>query len=387
MWSCVTFSPAMHNSMVYRDALVRCCSYGNAQGLIRLLSLMCIEWTTEHPNPLSSSHVTQDNAPQHSLALPAALPCQYFCMCTTNTFIENKIKICLESPPLCASFEHLSKDLWWVLRSEKSCMHRKSRDSKQMHAIAGFPRNLQVLCAGAGMSMRIGPKWWASQQDSHATALHQWDNKQEALVEERRICCGTRIWAGTRQSTWAKYDNGSNQYLDNCTPSASKPTIETHKQDEDHKDWEDRHLKRILQLQENYGLLGHQDITLKAAEHLTVAALSNKYQLPKFLDYYKASPYHVANPMTDSTLVKIWQSIRVQEPQRWFHPKSIWHHAHAQPPHQKKTAIADLVLYTRDASMLNMAHAQIHGMPDLKLQLAHHETDLLKKIVMLLGFG
>jgi hypothetical protein len=170
-------------------------------------------------------------------------------------------------------------------------------------------------------------------------------------------------------------------------PLPANQPLKKCKRDEDHEDREDRHSKRILQSQENYGLLGHQDIALKAAECLTVVALSNKYQLLKFLDYYKASPYHVANPMTDSTLVEIWQSIRVQEPQCRFHPKSIWRHAHAQPPHQKKTAIADPVLYTRDASMLNVAHAQIHGTPDLKLQLARHETDPLKKIVMSLGFG
>jgi hypothetical protein len=108
---------------------------------------------------------------------------------------------------------------------------------------------------------------------------------------------------------------------------------------------EERMSKRILLSQQTYGLLPHQDIALQPLSRMTVAKLQEIHHLPNFLAEYQASTYQSENPMDENTVVETWQSMRLIEDQRRFHPKPTWRRVQAVPATKTEVAVADPVLY------------------------------------------
>lgn len=136
------------------------------------------------------------------------------------------------------------------------------------------------------------------------------------------------------------------------TPSIAPtaPTKKRKRQSNDEEEREERTSKRIIQSQQNYGLQSHQDIALKHVEALTMGAAEGKYGLTTLVDEYRGSAHPYASSVTHETVVEVWRSIRLQEPQRRFFPKVPWRRAQACPPTDKQPPIADPVLYLKPDS-------------------------------------
>lgn len=115
-------------------------------------------------------------------------------------------------------------------------------------------------------------------------------------------------------------------------------------------DREERALKQIQTSQHNYNLTDFQDLALQPAEAITIGTAEEKYELPNLLNDYRASTHPLAASLTRETVVEVWRSIRLQEPQRQFFPKATWQRAQACPATTKHPVTADPVLYVKAAS-------------------------------------
>jgi hypothetical protein len=138
-----------------------------------------------------------------------------------------------------------------------------------------------------------------------------------------------------------------------CTPPitpSSAPVVPTRKRkrvSNDEEDREERTSKRILQSQESYGLPDFQDIALRPVETLTMGAAQGKYGLTDLVDDYRGSAHLYSLSVTPGTVIDVWRSIRLQEPERRFFPKVPWRRAQAHPPADKQPPVADPVLYLK----------------------------------------
>lgn len=130
---------------------------------------------------------------------------------------------------------------------------------------------------------------------------------------------------------------------------------------------EERSAKRIHLSQQTYGLLAHQDLALRPATKMTVAKLQETFQQYNFLSEYQSSTYQASNPMDENTVVETWQSMRLIESQRRFHPKPKWRRVQAVQPTKTEIAVSDPVLYTKEqlGEGSNVGAVGLHGDYDM----------------------
>ncbi|KAG8721527.1 hypothetical protein FRC09_007766 [Ceratobasidium sp. 395] len=132
-------------------------------------------------------------------------------------------------------------------------------------------------------------------------------------------------------------------------PQAKPATAATKKrkrQIDDPDNNKERCAKRIESVQQTYGLSEFHHIAVSPSETLTMAEVQSKYALPTLLDDCKAT--HLVPASTSlQTVVGVWKSVRVQQPQSRFFPKPGWIRVHAEPPSDKDPAVADPVLFVK----------------------------------------
>lgn len=129
-------------------------------------------------------------------------------------------------------------------------------------------------------------------------------------------------------------------------PSMSQPSRKrkriTNEEREEHT------AKRIVSSQFNFGLLSHQDVTLRPASRVSIATLQHTYHLPNFLFDYQSSIYQAAYPMDEHTIVETWQSIRLTEDRRQLLSQPEWRRARAAPPRNLRDSASDPILYSKE---------------------------------------
>ncbi|KAG8690402.1 hypothetical protein FRC11_011808 [Ceratobasidium sp. 423] len=142
---------------------------------------------------------------------------------------------------------------------------------------------------------------------------------------------------------------------------------------------EERTSKRILQSQQNHSLQDFQDISLVPSDTMTIAEVQDKYELPSLLSDYKAGNYPFAATINRESLVQVWKSIRLLDPQRHFFPKGTWRRAQAYAATAKEPAVADPVLYAKEGLEVGsrtQSSFQLKGM-FTKIYLVKQEYDTI----------
>ncbi|KAG9087311.1 hypothetical protein FS749_003000 [Ceratobasidium sp. UAMH 11750] len=127
------------------------------------------------------------------------------------------------------------------------------------------------------------------------------------------------------------------------------PVKKRKRQIDDPDDKEEHSAKRVELAQQTYSLSEHQDVALRPCETLTIAAAQEKYGLPTLLEDCRATN-RFPTSIGLETMVGVWKSIRLREPQRRFFPKPDWSRAYASPPSNNEPAVADPVLYLKEGA-------------------------------------
>ncbi|CAE7129460.1 unnamed protein product [Rhizoctonia solani] len=137
-------------------------------------------------------------------------------------------------------------------------------------------------------------------------------------------------------------------------PSIPPKTRKRKRQIDDEDVSEERTSKRIVQSQLNYGLQIFQDISLVPSETLTMAEVQSKYELPNLLSDYKAGGQPFAAAVNRESLVQVWKSVRLLDPQRRFFPKGTWRRAQVNAATGSEPAISDPIFYVKEGIDLGL---------------------------------